>query len=218
MKPDHTSITPGETDPETLGDSAAPRIDSPPDPSVRRSAARPDLQPRQRAGEVLPPQCKCGQPQDPIDPTRCRWKHPWKGVQIGPQTIATAGNFKAATDLRRTDRIPPELAFLHADVAAFLDGSIADEGGASEVPTRRKALHEYRARVHRRILVLDNWLELKGVVDQFGRLRTSFLTQLASLIATAVRIDRELGLARGAKRIERLDDLIKQYPPADRDA
>ena len=42
-------------------------------------------------------------------------------------------------------------------------GCESDEGGSlADLPTRRRAQLEYRARLHRRILLLDSALELRG--------------------------------------------------------
>jgi hypothetical protein len=100
----------------------------------------------------------------------------------------------------RTMRWPAGLEMLQTEVERFLDGSLVDEGDAPDVPTRRRALLEYRARLHRRIVQLDGCLELKGLFDGRGRLRTSWLTLLATLIDRAKALDQVLGLERRVKQ------------------
>jgi hypothetical protein len=108
----------------------------------------------------------------------------------------------------RTDRIPPEFAHLEAQLTEYLGGSLADDGGASQVPTRRRSLHEYRARVHRRIVQLDAALEIRGLFDKRGKLRVAWLQQLQSLINTAKGVDQLLGLARQPKQVPSLHDVM----------
>lgn len=96
---------------------------------------------------------------------------------------------------------PAELSALRDEVNAFLTASVADDGGESEVPTRRRSLHEYRARIHRRIVQLDAAIELRGQFDKKGKLRVAWVTKLESLISTARAIDNLLGLERRAKDV-----------------
>lgn len=84
----------------------------------------------------------------------------------------------------------------------FLAGSLADDGGADEVPTRRRALHEYRARLHVNICAVADALEARGLFDKKGKLRVLWLQRLEGLITTAHRLDATLGLDRRAKRID----------------
>ena len=109
------------------------------------------------------------------------------------------GNLAAVTHALRTDRLPPEFASLVAEVEDFVAAAIADDGGASEISHRRQSLHNYRARVHRRIAQLDTAIELRGLFDKRGKLRVAWLQQLQSLINTAKGIDSLLGLERRQK-------------------
>jgi hypothetical protein len=59
---------------------------------------------------------------------------------------------------------------------------VIDEADPQDVPTRRKALIDYRARLHRRILQLDSALEQRGLLDRRQKLRTQWLQQLGTLI------------------------------------
>jgi hypothetical protein len=101
----------------------------------------------------------------------------------------------------RTDRLPPEFAHLADEVQQFIEPSINDDGGRENVPHRRRSLHEYRARTHRRIVQLDAAIELRGLFDKRGKLRVQWLQQLQSLIATAKSVDSLLGLERRAKPV-----------------
>jgi hypothetical protein len=111
------------------------------------------------------------------------------------------GNLAAVKHALRTDRLPSEFAQLAQEVEDYTVASIVDDGGASEVPARRRSLHEYRARVHRRVLQLDAAIELRGLFDKRGKLRVAWLQQLQSLINTAKGIDSLLGLERRQKPI-----------------
>jgi hypothetical protein len=85
-----------------------------------------------------------------------------------------------------------------------------DEGDTSEVPTRRRALLNYRARLHRRILQLDTAIELRGLFDKRGKVRLAWLQRLEGLIAAAKGLDSLLGLERRQKRIPTLDEFLAQ--------
>src|SRR5262245_14540453 len=76
----------------------------------------------------------------------------------------------------RAVNLPRELAHLRAEVAEFEAACLVDEGD-DEVPVRRRALLMYRARLHRRILQLDDALELRGLLDRRGKLRDRWLQQ-----------------------------------------
>jgi len=99
---------------------------------------------------------------------------------------------------------------LRDEVAAFLQQSIIDARGASELTRRALSLHEYRSRLHRRIVQIDNAIETHGAFDKRGRLRGWF-TMLAALIDKAKSIDVALGLARRTKDIDDLDCSIEEY-------
>lgn len=102
------------------------------------------------------------------------------------------------------------LASLQAEVAAFVEGALVDEGDASEVSTRRRSQIEYRARLHRRIVQLDAALEQRGLFDKKGKLRVQWLQRLAGLIDTAKAIDSLLGLTRRPKKINDLDSYVRE--------
>jgi hypothetical protein len=121
------------------------------------------------------------------------------------------GNLAAVKHALRTDRLPPEFAQLAVEVDDYMSASITDDGGASEVPARRRSLHEYRARIHRRVLQLDAAIEMRGLFDKRGKLRVAWLQQLQSLINTAKGIDSLLGLERRQKTIANMsaEDYIR---------
>ncbi len=115
--------------------------------------------------------------------------------QFLPGTLAAVKNGLRAAVL------PPEFAHLRADVDAFVDGCLVDEGDESDVSTRKRALLEYRARLHRRIVQLDAAIEVRGLLDRRGKLRVAWLQQLQSLITAAKGIDSLLGLQRRPKMV-----------------
>lgn len=94
---------------------------------------------------------------------------------------------------------------------AFEAASVSDDGGESEVPTRRRALHEYRARLHGHIGQLSNAIEAHGLFDRRGRLRAAWLQRLEGLIDRARGIDQVLGLGRQSKQIESAADIVASY-------
>ncbi len=101
--------------------------------------------------------------------------------------------------------VPEVFAHLRAELAEFHIGAVTDEGGPDEVSTRKRALLEYRARLHRRIGQVDDALEAKGMLDRRGRLRTAWLQRLEGLINTAKALDSLLGLERRQKKVDPLD-------------
>lgn len=106
--------------------------------------------------------------------------------------------------------LPPELAHLREEIAAYEAASLVDDGNADDLPIRRRSLHTYRARVHRRILQLDDAIEIRGLVDRRGRLRVAWLSKLETLIASAVRLDTLLGLERRQKPVQSFAELLNE--------
>ena len=104
--------------------------------------------------------------------------------------------------------VPAEFVHLQVEVQEFVANAMVDEGDLTQVPTRRLALIEYRARLHRRILQLDAAIELHGLFDKRGRLRVAWLSQLQSLIGAAKGIDSLLGLQKRTKRVPSAHELI----------
>ena len=99
------------------------------------------------------------------------------------------------------------VAGLDNAVRDFLSGSIADDGGRAQMPTRRLSQHQYRAGLHRQILRLNAALELHGLFDKRGRLRVLWLSKLESLMREARTFDASLGLARRPKPVS-LDEYV----------
>jgi hypothetical protein len=113
-----------------------------------------------------------------------------------------SGNLAAVSHALRAVTLPAELQHLREEVAAYEAGCLADEGGdAADVPIRRRSQLTYRARLHRRIIQLDDAIELRGLLDRRGKLRVTWLQQLSSLITTAKAIDTLLGLERRTKPV-----------------
>ncbi len=120
------------------------------------------------------------------------------------------GNGAAVTTGLRATQTTTEARHLvlDAEVAAFLDGSLADDGGRDQIPTRRLSQHQYRALVHRHILQVSAALDTCGVFDRHGKLRLAWLSKLESLIREGRALDQSLGLARRSKVIS-LDAYVR---------
>src|SRR5262245_28151825 len=69
-------------------------------------------------------------------------------------------------------------AALDGQRAAFLAGSLTDDGGEGVVATRRRSLHDYRARLHVHIGQISDALARFGLFDSRGRLRATWLQRL----------------------------------------
>jgi hypothetical protein len=110
----------------------------------------------------------------------------------------------------RSDRLPPEFAYLREEVDAFMADCLSDEGDPANISCRRRAELEYRARLHRRIAQLDAAIELRGLFDKRGKLRVAWLQQLTSLISSARGIDAMLGLQRRQKRVPTLAEVMTE--------
>ncbi len=149
---------------------------------------------------------------DPL-PQRDGKGHFVKGNTLGAATLWQPGNLaQLRTGFRmldRDDKLPPEFQHLVADVADFVAGCLVDEGDPHDVPTRRRALLDYRARLHRRILQVDALIEGRGIADRRGKLRLAWLQRLEGLITTAQRLDIALGLARRSKPVDTLDSIAR---------
>ena len=107
---------------------------------------------------------------------------------------------------------------LEEDVEALLDGSLADDGGVGEIPTRRLSQHQYRATLHRQILRLNAALDAHGMFDRRGKLRVLWLGKLESLIREARLLDQSLGLGRRPKNVSLDEYLNASYQGGDRSA
>jgi hypothetical protein len=125
------------------------------------------------------------------------------------------GNLAAVSHALRTDRLPEEFAHLADEVEAFVSASVSDDGGLENVPHRRHSLHNYRARVHRRIVQLDAAIEVRGLFDKRGKLRVAWLQQLQQLINTAKGIDSLLSLDRRPKSVPTLEQYLSSRPPTE---
>jgi hypothetical protein len=120
------------------------------------------------------------------------------------------GNTLAVTHGLDAVELPAQLAHLRDELFDFERASLVDEGD-DDIPTRRRSLIAYRARLHRRVLQIDDAIDLKGLVDPRGRLRVAWLSKLESLVAACLRIDRELGLERGAKQVTSLAEVLNGH-------
>jgi hypothetical protein len=151
----------------------------------------------------------CGAPQHPVFPDRCAKGHADMRA-LGARTAFKPGELQAIQHGLRSKQggLPPEFAHLAADIDAFVQGSLADEGGAAEVSVRRLAQINYRARLHRRILQIDAAIELHGLFDKRGKLRVAWLSTFLSFVNTAKSQDQMLGLERRPKRVQSLAEVL----------
>ena len=78
----------------------------------------------------------------------------------------------------------------------FLEASVAEDGGAGAMATRRGSQHQYRAVLHETIVRVAGALDSQGVCDKMGRLRRPWLSELQGLIREARAIDEMLGLGK----------------------
>jgi hypothetical protein len=132
------------------------------------------------------------------------------GNPYGAETQFVSENWNALRHSLRSDRWPPELEVLRGEVDEFLAGCLVDEADAGDVPRRRLALLQYRARLHRRIIQIDSMLELKGLTDRRGKLRTAWIQMLSTLIEKARGLDVTLGLERKQKKVETLAEYLER--------
>jgi hypothetical protein len=96
---------------------------------------------------------------------------------------------------------------------ALVEQSIVDAGGRSELAARELADHQYRGVLHVRILKLSRALEVHGEFDRRGRLRKGWIELLDRLIASAVSIDKTLGMARRPRQLPRTpSEALMQEP------
>ena len=125
------------------------------------------------------------------------------------------GNRAAVTHgLYAAEDVPAEFSHLQTEVRQFVADALVDEGDVAQVPARRLALIEYRARLHRRIVQLDAALELRGLTDSSGKLRVAWLQQLQSLMNAAKGIDALLGLQKRTKKVTSLQEHVSErYGP-----
>ena len=125
------------------------------------------------------------EPQRPVQP---------EASQRGPDGRFLPGNTLALTHgLRSQERGDGAVDDLQSGVESFVTGVLGHEPAPAPSPLRRSLL-EYRARLHRRILQLDDALERHGLLDSRRRLRGRWLQRLESMINTAKGLDQVLGL------------------------
>ena len=150
--------------------------------------------------------CTCGATRHATLRDRCARGHTDMKA-LGQRTQFEPGELQAIQHGLRSERteLPPEFAHLATDIDSFIAGCLVDEGDAADVPTRRRSLLNYRARLHRRILQIDAAIELRGLFDKRGKLRLAWLGQLQSLIGAARSLDQLLGLERRQKPVNPLD-------------
>jgi hypothetical protein len=113
----------------------------------------------------------------------------------------------------RARRVPPEFLALQD---RFLAGALVDEGEReADVPTRRRAQVEYRAILHRQILMLDAAFQEQGLFDRKQRLRTAWLQQLVALVGRAESVDRPWSGAEDQARDDPHGARVRGREPTD---
>jgi hypothetical protein len=96
----------------------------------------------------------------------------------------------------------PELIAIEDAGLALFEQSVADAGGRDELIAREVAQHRNRALLQTKIDKVALALDTHGLFDRRGRLRVGWISQLESLISTALAIDKTLGLSRRPRRID----------------
>lgn len=97
----------------------------------------------------------------------------------------------------------------------FYEQALADDGGAEESTVRRRALLDYRARLHTHLTQLSDAIEQHGLFDRRGRLRAIWLQRLEGLVDRARAIDQTLGLSRRSRPVESAADIVAEYRQRD---
>lgn len=142
------------------------------------------------------------------------WDEPAEAVTrpIPPGTDRdpSTGRFMPGNRVARTHGLYAQSVAeaLAVERQAFETQSVTDDGGESEVSTRRRSLHAYRAQLHTHIEQLSGAIEHFGLFDRRGRLRAAWLQRLEGLIARAQSIDATLGLERRQRRVPTLNEIL----------
>ena len=128
---------------------------------------------------------------------------------------------RSSVVLRLVQDTPPDTAEPDAprldvpnDAGAFLESSVAQDGGAEGMPVRRGSQHQYRAVLHEAIVRVADALDVNGVCDAKGRLRRSWITSLEGLIREARAIDELLDARTGRPAPRDGRPRAHQPPPA----
>ena len=130
----------------------------------------------------------------------------------GPNRDADTGRFAPnhTASVKHGAFSERDLLCLREEIESALAATLVDEGGADNVPVRKRLLLENRMRLQRRFAQADNLLELRGVTDAKGRLRLAHLQRLEGLAAAIIAHDRLLGLARKPRDVDTLEAYIAQ--------
>lgn len=143
--------------------------------------------------------CRCGAGPHSVSPDRCANGHVQPGNALAHRTGLYA------------QRGSPEMADLEAAGADLYEASINDAGGRENLTARALTQHENRAVIQVHIRKVVHALETHGLFDKRGRLRTGWISQLESLVGTALAIDRTLGLDRKARALDLQDRLTAAF-------
>ena len=114
------------------------------------------------------------------------------------------GNWDSVKHLVYSERLSPGLEHLPALLDRFHAAQLADEGEEPDrIPARRRSLLDIRAFVvQRNIVKLAHALEVRGLLDSKGKLRSTWLQMLAVYIDKAIRLDSLLGLQRRPRAVK----------------
>jgi hypothetical protein len=126
-----------------------------------------------------------------------------------PRTPGLDTRFKLGNSARTehwvySERLPPGLEHLPAQLEQFMAAQLADEGDEPDrLSARRRSLLSHRVFiVERNIAKLAHGLEVKGLCDSKGKLRVAWLQMLGTFIDKAIRLDSMLGLERRARTVK----------------
>lgn len=130
----------------------------------------------------------------------------------GPGRDATTGRFAPNHTASAKHGLfsARDLAGLDERISTLTAQAIADMGGEENVSVRARLAIETRFRLQRRLEQIDAAIEVKGIMDSRGKLRSAWLQRLEGLSGAIRAIDAQLGLRRQAKRVGTLEQHIQK--------
>lgn len=102
---------------------------------------------------------------------------------------------------------PPELK---ADIEQFLAGIVADRGGESELSTLEHSYVEKLGDIDVTIRLLTHDIATNGLLTPGGRVREVYDKLLAGLAAFD-RYAQRIGIERRAKRVESIEEIMREH-------
>lgn len=143
------------------------------------------------------PVCRCGQGPHAERKGLCAWNHPFPGH--GALLSTTHGLYSRPHDA------------IDAEGEQLLAQSIRDAGGPEAMIARALTAHRNRVHVQVNLDRLAAALNHHGLFDRRGRLRVAWITKLESLTATAIALDRLLGMDRRARSVNLQERLATAF-------